>query len=150
MEDVAMVLGEEVAKVHTTSYRTCFTHGDLAPRNIVVRNGRVAAIIDWGYAGWYPEYWEFTKGHYVFFPREDWSEHFCQAVPQYSVELIAEQALWEILPDPGTPVTSYREGVVREKPGSKPSATWLEARAGRPLKDLWSVALSSSRYNSGT
>lgn len=150
MEDVAMVLGEEVAKVHTASYRTCFTHGDLVPRNIIVRNGRVAAIIDWGFAGWYPEYWEFTKGHYDFFPKDDWSEHFRQAVPNYNVELTAERALWEMLPDPGTPVTSYRDGVVRETPGSKPTATWQDARAGRQLKDLWSVALSSRRYNSGT
>lgn len=150
MEDVATVLGEEVAKVHTASYRTCFTHGDLVPRNIIVRNGRVAAVIDWGFAGWYPEYWEYTKGHYDFFPKADWLEHFRQAVPQYNVELIAEQALQRTLPDPGTPTTFYRNGVERHTPGSKPSATWQDARAGRQLKDLWSVALASSRYDEET
>ncbi|KAK2067911.1 hypothetical protein P8C59_001610 [Phyllachora maydis] len=36
-----------------------FTHGDLAGRNIIVRDGRVAAIIDWERAGWYPAYWEY-------------------------------------------------------------------------------------------
>ncbi|TLD22444.1 hypothetical protein PspLS_08165 [Pyricularia sp. CBS 133598] len=36
-----------------------FTHGDLAGRNIIIRDGRVAAIIDWETAGWYPEYWEY-------------------------------------------------------------------------------------------
>lgn len=150
MEDITTVLGEEVAKVHNTSYQTCFTHADLVPRNIIVKNDRVAAIIDWGFAGWYPEYWEFTKGHFDFFPKQDWLEHFCQTVPRYDVELIAEQALWETLPDPGTPVTSYRDGVVREAPGSKPSTTWQDAREGHPVKDLWAVALSSSRYNGGT
>ncbi|KAL7925549.1 kinase-like protein [Trichoderma austrokoningii] len=142
MEHVARVLGEEVAKVHTTSYRTCFTHGDLVPRNIIVRNGRVAAIIDWGFAGWYPEYWEYTKGHYSFSPQADWLEHFRQAVPQYDAELKAEQVLDEMIPDPGTPSTLYRNGVERHKPGSRPSAAWQDARAGRQLKDLWSVSLA--------
>ncbi|UNI23845.1 hypothetical protein JDV02_010839 [Purpureocillium takamizusanense] len=150
MDDVAIVLGEEVEKVHTTSYRTCFTHGDLVPRNIIVRNARVAAIIDWGFAGWYPEYWEFTKGHYDFFPKEDWSEHLHQAIPPYKMELIAEQVLWEMLPDPGTPATSHRDGVVRKTPGSMPSATWQKARAEHQAEDLWSVVLSSRLYVNGT
>lgn len=34
-----------------------FTHGDLRPDNIIVKDGRVAAIIDWEMSGWYPEYW---------------------------------------------------------------------------------------------
>ncbi|KAF7552900.1 hypothetical protein G7046_g7265 [Stylonectria norvegica] len=110
----------------------------LVPRNVIVRNGRVAAIIDWGFAGWYPEYWEFTKGHYDFFPKEDWTEYFRQAIPRYDIELIAERALWELLPDPGTPATLHRDGIVRETPGSKPSAKWQDARAGRQLKDLCS------------
>lgn len=59
-EDVESCLGRPVALTHTSRYRTCFTHADLAPRNIIVRRGRVAAIIDWGFAGWYPEYWEYV------------------------------------------------------------------------------------------
>ena len=38
MDDVAPFLGEEVMKVHTGSYRTCFTHSDPLPKNIIVRN----------------------------------------------------------------------------------------------------------------
>lgn len=144
-EDVSAVFGEEVAKVHTTTYRTCFTHGDLIPRNIIVRNGRVAAIIDWAFAGWYPEYWEFTKAHFDALPGEDWVEHLRETLPPYDDELMAERTLWEMLPDPGTPATLYREGVTREKPGSKPSAKWLEMRAPCQVKDLWSIALSSGR-----
>ena len=37
-----------------------FTHGDLATRNILVREGRIVAILDWEFAGWYPEYWEYV------------------------------------------------------------------------------------------
>jgi len=41
-------------------YCTKFTHSDIAPRNVLVKNGRIAAIVDWENAGWYPEYWEYT------------------------------------------------------------------------------------------
>lgn len=38
-----------------------FTHPDIAPRKILVEGGRITAILDWEDAGWYPEYWEYTK-----------------------------------------------------------------------------------------
>ncbi|GAO15683.1 uncharacterized protein UV8b_01542 [Ustilaginoidea virens] len=38
-----------------------FTHGDLNPFNILVRDGKIVAIIDWEFAGWYPYYWEYTS-----------------------------------------------------------------------------------------
>ncbi|KAI4199535.1 MAG: hypothetical protein LQ346_002549 [Caloplaca aetnensis] len=38
-----------------------FTHNDLAPRNILVRDGTVVAILDWEFSGFYPEYWEYAK-----------------------------------------------------------------------------------------
>ncbi|KAL4244281.1 Protein kinase-like domain superfamily protein [Abortiporus biennis] len=41
-----------------------FTHGDLAPRNIMVKGDRITGIIDWENAGWYPEHWEFVKALY--------------------------------------------------------------------------------------
>ena len=41
-----------------------FTQGDLRPDNIMVKKGRVTAIIDWEMAGWYPDYWEFAKAFF--------------------------------------------------------------------------------------
>ena len=41
--------------------RIVFTHGDLAPRNILVKGGKVVALIDWEESGWMPEHWEFIK-----------------------------------------------------------------------------------------
>ncbi|BGP64741.1 hypothetical protein NBRC10512v2_006106 [Rhodotorula toruloides] len=35
--------------------RIVLTHGDLQPRNILVRDGHLAALIDWELAGWWPE-----------------------------------------------------------------------------------------------
>ena len=37
------------------------THGDINPRNILVRGSQIVAILDWGQAGYYPEYWESVK-----------------------------------------------------------------------------------------
>ncbi|KAJ9312228.1 hypothetical protein DTO271D3_7529 [Paecilomyces variotii] len=45
-----------------------FTHGDISPPNILLSRGpnpKVAAIIDWGQAGWYPSYWEYCKARQV-------------------------------------------------------------------------------------
>ncbi|APA08872.1 hypothetical protein sscle_04g036420 [Sclerotinia sclerotiorum 1980 UF-70] len=44
-----------------TNHSIVFAHGELAPRNILVREGYVVAVLDWEYAGWYPEYWDFVK-----------------------------------------------------------------------------------------
>lgn len=41
-------------------YPIIFTHGDIAARNIMIRDGRIVAILDWELAGWYPEYWEYV------------------------------------------------------------------------------------------
>jgi hypothetical protein len=41
-------------------YPIVFTHGDISPRNIIVRDGRIVALLDLEWAGWYPEYWEYV------------------------------------------------------------------------------------------
>jgi len=44
------------------------THGDLRPANIIVTAQspvRVAAIVDWEQAGWYPDYWEYCKAAFT-------------------------------------------------------------------------------------
>jgi thiamine kinase-like enzyme len=140
MEEVTRFFGKEAEKLHTSTYRTHFTHADLAPRNIIVRNGRVAAIIDWAYAGWYPEYWEFTKAHYTWFTHEDYFDYLRSALPCYDDELVAEQAISSRIEEPGSQATWYDgKGGSSENPGSFPSAAWLEARASLQLKDLWSL-----------
>ncbi|EIM81361.1 kinase-like protein [Stereum hirsutum FP-91666 SS1] len=47
------------------SHRIVFTHGDLAPRNIMVKGDVVTGIIDWEHSGWYPEHWEYIKALYA-------------------------------------------------------------------------------------
>ncbi|ODH47994.1 hypothetical protein GX48_05926 [Paracoccidioides brasiliensis] len=44
------------------SSHTVFTHADIAPRNIMVDGHyRITGILDWEYAGWYPDYWEYGQ-----------------------------------------------------------------------------------------
>ncbi|KAG5984366.1 hypothetical protein E4U55_005041 [Claviceps digitariae] len=114
MEDVAQYLGDGVAKLHTFPYRIHFTHADLHPSNIMVRNGHVAAIIDWDFSGWYPEYWEFTKSRYTYTGTES-HDLVLDALPRYEAELEAELILWRRLPDMGTTSTFSRPGEVRQQ-----------------------------------
>lgn len=78
-----------------TDHRIVFTHGDLAPRNIMVRDSKITGIIDWEDAGWYPEYWEYVK----FFQRSstedgDWRCYADAIFPQsYPDELVDHIAM---------------------------------------------------------
>lgn len=77
-----------------TNHRVVFTHGHLIPKNIIVRDGRIVGLFDWGEAGWYPEYWEYVK----FFQRmgsdvEDWWDYaddiFLESYPNELVNYTA-------------------------------------------------------------
>lgn len=52
-----------------------FTHGDLTQHNIIVQGNKVTGLIDWKYAGWYPEYWEYVKFSERFSEHLDWKEY---------------------------------------------------------------------------
>jgi hypothetical protein len=60
-----------------------------------MRNGEVTAVVDWECAGWYSEYWEYTKAHYNTVYRPDLHHLLDQKVTQYEEELEAERMLWE-------------------------------------------------------
>lgn len=63
-------------------YRIVFTHGDLAPRNIFLKGDKIVALIDWEHAGWYPEYWEYTKAKFCHNLNEVWDDAIQEIVPQ--------------------------------------------------------------------
>jgi len=63
-------------------HRFVFTHADLTPRNIIVRNGKLEAIIDWEFAGFYPEYWEYAKALYTVSLGSHWAVHIDNIMPQ--------------------------------------------------------------------
>ncbi|KAF9067680.1 hypothetical protein BDP27DRAFT_1403723 [Rhodocollybia butyracea] len=104
--------------VHSKKHRICFTHSDLNPSNIVVKDDRLAALIDWEFSGWYPEYWEYTqlemqnlhiKKLNVFWERVGFF------TGQYEGELRLERALWHSTGD-----MSVAPGVIPGDPLDQP------------------------------
>ncbi|CAI6067189.1 unnamed protein product [Clonostachys chloroleuca] len=89
-------------------HKILFTHSDLNPRNILV--DRIAAqgggyrwivtgIVDWEFAGYYPEYWEYTKAMFEGFrwPRRynEFVKSTFQQLGDYSAEMDVEKRSWE-------------------------------------------------------
>ncbi|KAM5492476.1 hypothetical protein McaMca56_007041 [Microsporum canis] len=101
LENTAKIYGDEVASCHSNNYLTFFSHSDLAPRNIIIRHGRIVGVVDWELAGWYPEYWDLTKAYYSSFKVPDWPESIKPKLPSYADELMAERLLWRLYDEPG-------------------------------------------------
>lgn len=83
--------------LNSHNHSIAFTHGDLRRANIIVKDGRLAAIIDWELAGWYPTYWEFAR---AFFLEEaiatDWEDHLQHILTPYYCEqmMYAKSVVW--------------------------------------------------------
>ncbi|KAI9742592.1 MAG: hypothetical protein M1818_003733 [Claussenomyces sp. TS43310] len=101
LDNSTQIFGEVVTRSHMRRYKSHFSHADLSLQNILIKDGKVAAIIDWEFAGWYPEYWEYTKAHYNMLNMPDFYKLFTQYVPKYDEELAAERALWRLYDAPG-------------------------------------------------
>ena len=71
-----------------------FTHADLSPRNIIVKDGKIKAIVDWEFSGWYPEYWEYVKFFECKTKCKDW-KNFARYIFEvaYGEDLITQQAI---------------------------------------------------------
>lgn len=82
------------------AYKLQFCHADLAPRNILAdaKTGKITAIVDWEFGGWYPEYWEYTKMYYGGVPPvcEPWFAAIEKedGIQKYPTEWKAEEAVW--------------------------------------------------------
>jgi aminoglycoside phosphotransferase len=81
------------------NHKLHFTHGDLGVHNILAENGRITAIIDWEFAGWYPEYREYVKmiqfsrdKEFRCFARSCWENEEGEPVT-YDEEFVVEQIL---------------------------------------------------------
>lgn len=88
----------DAAKSHDIRHDIVFTHGDLNPRNILVEKGKVTGIVDWENAGWFPEYWEYTKAHYSVRSSVRWlADVIDQIFEGYRDVLIVENMLSDLL-----------------------------------------------------
>ncbi|KAM0697873.1 hypothetical protein Q7P36_002727 [Cladosporium allicinum] len=77
----------------------CFSHADLHLDNIMIAgesgSRRIVGVVDWGQAGWYPEFWE----------------HLCMERATYNHEWIEEGWVDRVLkrcPDESEALTTYR------------------------------------------
>lgn len=86
-------------------HRIYFTHADLNPRNILVEatdaghGWRISGIVDWEMAGYYPEYWDYTKALFEGF-RWSWRYNnmvhgVFKGLGEYSKEFEVEKHAWE-------------------------------------------------------
>ncbi|RYP80016.1 hypothetical protein DL769_002660 [Monosporascus sp. CRB-8-3] len=67
-----------------------FSHGDFQRKNVMVQPDGTIYIIDWEFASWYPDYWEyacatFASGGW----RDDWHEYVRMALDEFP-----NQSLW--------------------------------------------------------
>lgn len=88
---------QSVVVSHSSSHPIVFTHGDLTPRNVMVEDGRVTALIDWETSGWFPAHWEYRKAlwarNYPFGTSESWYTYIPTIIPVYEDEIRADALL---------------------------------------------------------
>jgi serine/threonine protein kinase len=82
------------------SHKITFTHGDLHPNNILVKDGHVVAVLDWEMSGWYPEYWEYCKALFNVQWESDWQNRICEFLEPYTYEYAVDQVLLQSSPLP--------------------------------------------------
>lgn len=88
--------------IPTYPQKCVFTHGDLRPANIIVRQSdttwNVVGVVDWERSGFYPEYWEAVKMTNNLFPgdRFDWYEYLprCVSAIQYPIHWLVDR-VWD-------------------------------------------------------
>ena len=65
---------------------TVFTHGDLSPSNVLVKDGKVVGLIDFEMSGFFPEYWEYTTAINASYLKV-WREEIDKFLTPYPKEL---------------------------------------------------------------
>lgn len=65
-------INEMVLAQDSRDYDVRFTHGDFGLRHVFydTKSKKVTGIIDWEFAGWFPDYWEYTMAGYPFWSYE--------------------------------------------------------------------------------
>ncbi|KAI1813153.1 kinase-like protein [Poronia punctata] len=83
---------------HRDSHAIVLAHGDINMRNILVDDdGMLSGIVDWEMAGWYPDYWDYTKAHYVTKRHWRWRkmmDEVFDGIGDFRKELEIEWQLW--------------------------------------------------------
>ena len=73
---------DQLPRMLPRSERSVLTHADIAPRNVMVdEESRVTGLLDWEWAGWHPDYWEYAQIMRPAF-KGDWSGWMEGTAPQ--------------------------------------------------------------------
>lgn len=71
----------ELFSCFPTDTKVYLTHGDLLPQNIMVEGSTITGIIDWETAGYYPEFWEYSRMHDVGLMTPGWARVLTRVFP---------------------------------------------------------------------
>lgn len=74
-----------------------FTHGDLHAGNMLVRDDGTVVILDWGLAGYFPDYWEFHRATFNGAWRHDFVRQIERFVPPFYMEAFAMRQIFDKL-----------------------------------------------------
>ncbi|KAF9266123.1 hypothetical protein L218DRAFT_956506 [Marasmius fiardii PR-910] len=96
-----------------------FSHGDLHDDNILVKDGQLAGIIDWEFAGWYPQYWD-PVNLYLCERRLKSIIRFWEHVGFLPHERFAEEMEWENALWHSTGETAIMPGLIPNDPMDAP------------------------------
>ncbi|OJZ80668.1 hypothetical protein ASPFODRAFT_147386 [Aspergillus luchuensis CBS 106.47] len=91
------LLYQTVRELKKMNHSIVFTHGDLHPGNILVRSDRTVVILDWGLAGYWPDYWEFYRAMFNAPWRPSWDTMVERFVPPFYVECAILQKVFAII-----------------------------------------------------
>lgn len=80
-----------------TNHKIVFTHGDINPRNIIIKNNNIVSILDWEMSGWYPEYWEYVKTLSSVKWSSDWVIYAQNITENYDFEFIVDDNIRKLL-----------------------------------------------------
>ncbi|KAE8336393.1 hypothetical protein BDV24DRAFT_141939 [Aspergillus arachidicola] len=88
-----------ITPVLSRPYKSFFSHADLHSTNILISQGRLSGVVDWECAGYFPEYWEFTKAIFGIINNEALERIMRDAFDEdYGDELDVERTLWRESP----------------------------------------------------
>lgn len=84
-----------ISAAHSRKHQIIFSHSDLHPSNIFIEQGRFSGIVDWECAGYWPEYWEYTRALNSVMCREEWATLWRRIYGnRFGEELRTEKILW--------------------------------------------------------
>ena len=78
-------------------HEVVFTHGDLHSGNILVQKDGRVVFLDWGLAGYWPDYWEFYRALFQPPDKPSWELEVEKFVPPFFIERMVIQTVFNVI-----------------------------------------------------